>query len=64
MSFRYTAKIYFDNNEVTHESGDDADQLYNWMLVKAQGKFGNLHGEVIDNKTKEVVRTFRKAPPD
>ena len=64
MSFRYTAKMYFDNNEVTHESGDDVDELYNWMLTKAQGKFGNWHGEVIDNKTHEIVRNFRKAPPD
>lgn len=64
MAFRYTAKIYFDKDEVSHESGDDIDELYNWMLSKTQGKFGNFHGEVIDNKTKKVVKSFRKSPPD
>jgi hypothetical protein len=64
MKFKYTAKIYFDKDEVEHDSGDDLDALYTWMLMKAQGKFGNLHGEIIDNKTKKVVKTFRKSPPD
>ena len=64
MPFHYTAKIYIDDKEITHESGDDVDELYNWMLLKAQGEFGNIHGEVIDNKNKKVVRSFRKSPPD
>jgi hypothetical protein len=64
MAFHYTAKIYVDDSEVDHESGDDVDELYNWMLIKAQGKFGNFHGEIVDNKTQKVVRSFRKAPPD
>jgi len=64
MALRYTAKIYFDEGEVSHESGDDPEELYNWMLSKTQGKFGNFHGEVIDNKTKKVVKCFRKSPPD
>ncbi len=63
-AFRYTAKIYVDKGEVAHESGDDIDELYNWMLIKAQGKFGNLNGEIIDNKSGKVVRSFRKSPPD
>lgn len=64
MACRYTARIYIDTTEVEKESGDNLDELYNWMLVKAQGKFGNLHGEVVDNKTGDVVKSFRKAPPD
>ena len=64
MAFRYTATMYFDEGEITHESGDDPDELYNWMLLKAQGKFGNFNGEVIDNKTGKVVKSFRKSPPD
>lgn len=64
MAFRYTAKIYVDKDEVAHESGNDIDELYNWMLTKAQGKFGNFNGEIIDNKTQKVVKRFRKAPPD
>ena len=64
MPFRYTAKIYFDEGEVDHESGDDVDELYNWMLIKTQGKFGNFNGEIIENKTGKVVKSFRKAPHD
>lgn len=64
MAFRYTAKFYFDDKEITHECGNDLEELYNWMLIKAQGRFGNLHGEIIDNHTQEVVKTFRKAPSD
>jgi hypothetical protein len=64
MTFRYIAKIYFDEGEVAHESGDDADELYTWMLTKTQGKFGNFNGEIIDSKTGNVVKSFRKSPPD
>lgn len=64
MALRYTATVFFDEGEVTHESGNDIDELHNWMLSKAQGKFGNLHGEIVDNKTGKVVKSFRKSPPD
>lgn len=64
MTHKYTAKIYFDEGEVEHETGDDADELYTWMLMKTQGKFGNFNGEIIDNKTGKVIKSFRKAPPD
>jgi len=64
MKLRYTAKMYFDNDEIAHQDGDDIDELYNWMLIKANGKFGNVNGEIIDNKTDKVVKGFRKSPPD
>jgi hypothetical protein len=64
MPFRYIATIYFDEDEVAHESGNDVEELYSWMLTKAQGKFGNFSGEIIDNKTGKVVKSFRKSPPD
>ena len=64
MAFHYTAKIYFNEREVAHESGNDIDELYTWMLMKTQGKFGNFNGEITDNKTGKVVKSFRKSPPD
>lgn len=64
MAFHYTAKIFINNDEIAHESGDDIDALYTWMLLKAEGKFGDFHGQIIDNKTHKVVKQFRKAPPD
>ncbi|EKD71920.1 MAG: hypothetical protein ACD_46C00063G0003 [uncultured bacterium] len=64
MAFLYTAKIYVDDTEIAHESGDDVEALHTWMLMKTQGQYGNFHGEVIDNKTKKIIRSFRKSPPD
>jgi len=64
MTPNYTAKMYLDKDEILQNSGDDMDQLYTWMLAQAEGKFGNIHGEVIDNMTQEVVRQFRKVPPE
>lgn len=64
MTPNYTAKMYLDKDEILQNSGDDMDQLYTWMLAQAEDKFGNIRGEVIDNVTQEVVRQFRKVPPE
>jgi hypothetical protein len=64
MAHRYTATIYFDEGEVAHQNGDNVEELYNWMLMQTQGAFGNFNGEIIDTKTKKVVKSFRKSPPD
>ena len=61
---QYTAKIYLDKSVIAQESGNNPEELYEWMLIKSQGKLGNVHGEVIDNKTHKVVKAFRKSPPD
>lgn len=63
-SSKYTAKIFLGEDEMMHNLGNDMDELYAWMLTLAEGKFGNVHGEIVDNQTQEVVRKFRKAPPD
>lgn len=64
MKQKFTAKIYLDADQILENSGDDIDHLYTWMLAQAEEKFGNVHGVVIDNKTQEVVRKFRKVPPE
>lgn len=64
MTPQYIAKVFIDDDEIAHESGDDVDELYTWMLLKAQGKFGNFHGHILDNKSNKIVKRFRKAPPD
>lgn len=64
MDHKYTARLYSDNNEIEHNSDDDLERLHNWMLVKAQGKFGDISGEITDNQTHKVVKRFRKSPPD
>jgi len=64
MADRYTAKIYMGDNETTESTGNNADDLYTWMLTQAQGKFGDIHGELIDNNTRAVIKRFRKSAPD
>lgn len=64
MSYRYSAKIFIDGSETEYNSGDDLEKLYMWLLTAAQGKFGDVSGEVVDNKTQKVVKKFRKSPPD
>lgn len=64
MSYKYSAKIYIDGSEIEYNAGDDLEKLYTWLLTTAQGKFGDVSGEVIDNKTHQVVKKFRKSPPD
>lgn len=61
---KYTAKIYLEKDEIAHRLGDDVDDLYAWMLAKAEDTFGNVHGEILDNKTQQSIKQFRKAPPD
>ena len=64
MTFRYVAKLYFDDREIAHEYGNDVDELYTWMLIKTQNQFGNFKGDIVVQKTEKVVRSFRKSPPD
>jgi hypothetical protein len=64
MGAHFTARIFLEKEEVTHQDGEDANELYTWMLARADGVFGNCHGEIIDNYTKKVIQQFRKAPPD
>jgi hypothetical protein len=64
MSEKYSAKIYLGRDIIFQQSGEDIDELHAWMLARAEGVFGNIHGEIINNETLEVVRKFRKAPPD
>lgn len=64
MSHKYTAKLYIGDEEIEDKSGENLDDLYSWLLSQAEDKFGNAHGKIIDNQSNQVVREFRKAPPD
>ncbi len=64
MKHRYTARIFLEKDEIEGGYGDDLEDLYTWMLAQAEGKFGNVHGEIIDTTTNKVVKKFVKAPPD
>lgn len=64
MAKKYMAKLYFGDRETIDESGDDVEQLYVWLLTQANDKLGDVHGEIISNDTQEVVKKFKKCPPD
>jgi hypothetical protein len=57
---QYTANAYCNEEKIATQCGDDIDMLYAWMLLQANGNFGDVHGEIIDNITQEVIRTFQK----
>jgi len=63
-TYLYTAKLYIGQGLVGSQEGDDETALYEWMLTQAQSLLGDVHGEVVNNKTGKVVQRFRKSPPD
>jgi hypothetical protein len=64
MKNQYTAKIYCDSTEITHQSGNDLEKLHVWMLTYAENITGDLHGEIIDNITHQVIKQFKKRSPE
>ncbi|HHF7373777.1 hypothetical protein SCQ64_05095 [Legionella pneumophila serogroup 1] len=60
MSKQYTAKIYCGSDEIARQSGDNMEQLYVWMLAYVEKISGEIHGEVTDNITHQVVSQFKK----
>lgn len=62
MNEQFIANVYCKEERIATQTGDDLDQLYAWMLTQVNGHFDEIRGEIIDNKTNETVRTFRKAP--
>ncbi|HHY0177175.1 hypothetical protein [Legionella waltersii] len=56
MGTQYTANIYCGADEIAHQSGDNMEQLYVWMLAYVEKN----SGEIIDNSTHQVVRQFKK----
>ncbi|KTD73697.1 hypothetical protein [Legionella tucsonensis] len=62
MSEQFTANVYCKEERIATQTGNDIDQLYTWMLIQVNGHFDDIRGEIIDNQTNNIVRTFRKAP--
>ena len=64
MKHQYTAKMYLDDDEVIENSGDDLEQLSVWMDEQAESAFSTIKGEILDNKTHEVIKRFEFNPPE
>ncbi|MGC1182709.1 hypothetical protein [Legionella sp.] len=61
MNDKYTAIVYTGKELLAKQVGNNIDELYAWMLIQGSGNFADIHGEVIDNKSKKIVKTFRKS---
>lgn len=64
MTKHYHAKVYIDKRVIAELEGDDLEKLHTWMLATANGKFGNLHGEISEKTSGKIVKTFRKSAND
>lgn len=64
MKHRYTAKISFEDGESLFNNGDDVEELISWMKSQAEASFGQTNGEVIDNHTQKVIKSFQYTPPE
>jgi hypothetical protein len=64
MHARYSAKLYFDDDLIKQQDGDDVAKLQIWLIAQAEGKMGNLNGKIIDNETKKVIKCVQHAAPD
>ncbi|WP_133137450.1 hypothetical protein [Legionella rowbothamii] len=60
----YTAKIYFDDFEITKHSGNNLESLFIWMLTQVQEELGNLSGQITNNKSLLVEREFQTCAYD
>ena len=60
MNEQYSASVYCNEERIAVHDGDDVDKLYVWMLLQVNDHSGDVHGEILDNQTNEVVRRFRK----
>ena len=59
---RYTAILYFNNEELLLNSGDNLEALYIWMLTQSEGFKSTIYGKIIDNEDNhKIVREFRKS---
>ncbi|KTD58959.1 hypothetical protein Lsan_2459 [Legionella santicrucis] len=62
--FTYTAKIYFDDFEITKHSGNNLESLFIWMLTQAQGELGNLSGQLTNNRSHLIEKEFQTCAYD
>lgn len=62
MDPQYIANVYYQKEKIATKSGDDIEELHIWMIVQLD-EYGDGHGEFIDLKTNEVVKTFCKSCP-
>ena len=61
MNEQYTASVFCEGVQIAKQFGDDVDKLYAWMLAQVTDRCGDIHGEIVDNQTQKIIRTFCKS---
>lgn len=60
MNEQFTAIVYCKDEKIATQTGNDLDKLYTWMLIQGNGYFSEIRGEIIDNQSQKIIRSFRK----
>lgn len=65
MQYKYTARLTIENDQenVILNPGDDIDVLTAWIKDQMDGSEEDMLGEIIDNKTHQIIKHFRYVPP-
>lgn len=61
MNEQYTASVYCCDEQIATRVGNDIDVLYTWMLTQGAAHIGDINGEIMDNHSKKIIKTFRKS---
>jgi hypothetical protein len=64
MTYRYTAKVYFEDGEIIENKGDNLEQLTEWLSDQVESSFGEIKGEIYDHHENHLVKTIEYSPPD
>ena len=61
MDLQYVANIYSKKEKINTKSGDNMEEIYHWTLMQLEENFGDIHGEIVDSKTEEIVKKVCKS---
>lgn len=63
MKHKYIAKVYVDD-EIVETSGDNVEELIVWMNGQAESSFNEIKGDIIDNKTHQIIKSIQYSSED
>lgn len=59
MIGKYTANIFFNNQQLESQSGDNFNRLTARVINKIETQYPNARGEIRDNELGEVIQRYR-----
>lgn len=64
MKHKYTAKVYISDDEIVETSGDNVEELILWMNSQAEASFNDITGDIVDNKTHQIIKSVQYGSHD